>query len=51
MKAYWGNAFLTSALDGGVKIHASAVLFPGEEELVSTGLEAGWTPEPVWTRR
>jgi hypothetical protein len=53
----WGvkiqlRTFLTSALDGG----EWSVLRPGrvtawKEPLIPVWLEAGWAPEPVWTRR
>jgi hypothetical protein len=32
------------------QLHATAALLPGEENLVSIRQEAGWVPEPVWTR-
>jgi hypothetical protein len=32
------------------QLHALANLLPGKEPLVSIGYEAGWAPEPVWTR-
>jgi hypothetical protein len=31
------------------QLHAQAALLPGKEPPVPMGLEAGWTPEPVWT--
>jgi hypothetical protein len=31
------------------QIHAPAALPPGKEPLVTTGKEAGWAPDPVWT--
>jgi len=32
------------------QLHAPAALPTGKESLVPTGYEAGWAPEPVWTR-
>jgi hypothetical protein len=32
------------------QLHVPAVLPPEKEPLVSIGEEAGWIPEPVWTR-
>jgi len=32
------------------QFHARAALPPEKEPLVPTGQEAGWAPEPVWTR-
>jgi hypothetical protein len=32
------------------QLHASASLPPRKETLVPIGYEAGWVPEPVWTR-
>jgi hypothetical protein len=32
------------------QLHAPAALPPGKETLVPTGQEAGWAPEPFWTR-
>jgi hypothetical protein len=32
------------------RLHAPAALPPGKEPLVPIGYEAGWTPEPFWTR-
>jgi hypothetical protein len=32
------------------QLHSPAALFPGKESMVPIGQEAGWTPEPVWTR-
>jgi hypothetical protein len=32
------------------QLHAPVALPPGKEPLVSIGQEAGWTPEPFWTR-
>jgi hypothetical protein len=31
------------------QLHSSAALPPGKEPLLSSGNEAGWAPEPVWT--
>jgi hypothetical protein len=33
------------------QLHAPAALLPGKETLTPIGYEAGWTPEPYWTRR
>jgi hypothetical protein len=33
------------------QLHAPAVLPPAKEPLVPIGQEAGWAPEPSWTRR
>jgi hypothetical protein len=33
------------------QLHAPAALPPGKEPLVPFGWEAGWAPEPFWTRR
>jgi hypothetical protein len=56
MKVYGGvdaqiHVFLTSALVGG-KWSASRPcrLTPEEKYPVTTGYEAGWAPEPVWTK-
>jgi hypothetical protein len=32
------------------QLHASAALSPGKVTLVPIWYEAGWVPEPVWTR-
>jgi hypothetical protein len=32
------------------ELHALATLTPGKEPLVRIGYEAGWAPEPFWTR-
>jgi hypothetical protein len=32
------------------QLHAPAALPAGKEPLVPIGQEAGWAPEPVWTR-
>jgi hypothetical protein len=32
------------------QLHAPAALLPGKEPLVPIGYEAGWAPEPFWTR-
>jgi hypothetical protein len=32
------------------QLHAAAALPPGKEPLVTIGYEAGWVPEPFWTR-
>jgi hypothetical protein len=32
------------------QLHAPAALFPGKEPLVPIEWEAGWAPEPLWTR-
>jgi hypothetical protein len=40
------RAFLTSALGGG----EWSALPPGKELPVPIGWEAGWAPEPAWTR-
>jgi len=32
------------------QLHAPAALPPGKEPSVPIGYEAGWTPEPFWTR-
>jgi len=32
------------------QLHAPAALPPGKEPLVPIGYEAGWAPEPFWTR-
>jgi len=31
-------------------LHAPAAIPPGREPLAPIGYEAGWAPEPVWTR-
>jgi hypothetical protein len=33
------------------QLHVSAALPPGKEPLVLIGYEAGWAPEPIWTKR
>jgi hypothetical protein len=37
-------------MDVSGQLHAPAALPPGKEPLVPTELEAGWAPEPFWTR-
>jgi hypothetical protein len=32
------------------QLHAPAALLPEEEPPVPIGYEAGWAPEPIWTR-
>jgi hypothetical protein len=32
------------------QLHASAALTSGKADAEPIGMEAGWTPEPVWTR-
>jgi hypothetical protein len=32
------------------QLHAPAAFPPGKEPLVPSGEEAGWAPEPFWTR-
>jgi hypothetical protein len=32
------------------ELHTTAALLPGNKPLILIGWEAGWTPEPVWTR-
>jgi hypothetical protein len=32
------------------QVHIPAALPPGKEPLVPIGQEAGWVPEPFWTR-
>jgi hypothetical protein len=32
------------------QLHAPAALPPGKKPLVPIGQEAGWAPEPFWTR-
>jgi hypothetical protein len=32
------------------QLHSPAALPPGKEPLVPIGYEAGWAPEPFWTR-
>jgi len=54
MKTYWGMrvkllALLTSALHGGEwSASLSGRFAPGAA--VPIGQEAGWAPDPVWTR-
>jgi len=45
------HTFLTKALDGGEQLasHPSCST-PGRRALGPTEQEAGWGPEPVWTR-
>jgi hypothetical protein len=56
MKAYWGvevqlHEFLTSALDGGEWSASDPGRFIPRERAPDTHwTEAGWAPEPVWTR-
>jgi hypothetical protein len=57
MKAYWRSGGIAPhILDLGIKmevsgqLHAPATLLLGKEPLVPVGYEAGWAPEPVWTR-
>jgi hypothetical protein len=44
------HALLTSALDGSRQLHGPAALTPVRESLVPIVQEAGWAPDPVWTR-
>jgi len=37
-------------MDVSGQLHAPVALPPGKKLLVSIGQEAGWAPEPVWTR-
>jgi hypothetical protein len=32
------------------QLHVPAALPPGKEPLIPIGYEAGWVPEPFWTR-
>jgi hypothetical protein len=52
-RRYSSYSFLTSALDGGEwsASHPGRALPPGKGPPVTTGQEAGWAPEPVWTQR
>jgi hypothetical protein len=59
MEAYGGRGgiysfylYLTSALDGGEwsASRPGRALPPGKGRPVPIGYEAGWAPEPVWTR-
>jgi len=42
MKAYWGVEVS--------QLQAPAALSPGKKLLVPIRQEAGWAPEPFWTR-
>jgi hypothetical protein len=53
MKVYggvdvWIHIFLTLALVVEWLTSHAASLPPGKEPLVPTGMEVGWTQEPVW---
>jgi hypothetical protein len=48
-RRYSSYSYVTSALDG--QHHALAALTPRERTPSTTGQEAGWAPEPVWTQR
>jgi hypothetical protein len=37
-------------MDVSGQLHDPAALPPGKDPLVPTGQEAGWAPEPFWTR-
>jgi hypothetical protein len=57
MKTYWGSGgigphSLWTRHYIGVRgqLHAPAALFPGKEPPVPIVYEAGWAPEPFWTR-
>jgi hypothetical protein len=57
MKAYWGSGCIAPRLlDLGTRWRwvvsfTPRSLYPrGKHSLIPTGLEAGWAPEPVWTR-
>jgi hypothetical protein len=52
-RRYSSYSFLTLALDGGEWSAScpSRALPLGKGPPVPTGLEVGWTPEPVWTQR
>jgi hypothetical protein len=51
-KRYSSYSFMTSALDGGEwsASRPGSALPPGKGPLVPTVQEAGWAPEPVWTK-
>jgi hypothetical protein len=57
MNAYWGSGGIAPLIlihrhkmEVSGQFHAPAALPPGKEPLVPTGEEAGWAPEPFWTR-
>jgi hypothetical protein len=52
-RRYSSHSYLTSALDGGEwsASRPGRALPPGKGPPVPTGQEAGWAPEPVWTKR
>jgi hypothetical protein len=37
-------------MEVSAQLHDLAALTPEKEPLIRIGWEAGWTPEPVWTR-
>jgi hypothetical protein len=51
-RRYSSYSFLTSALEGGERSASrpGRALPPDKEPPVPTVQEAGWAPEPVWTR-
>jgi hypothetical protein len=57
MKAYWGSGGIAALIvsprhyvEMSGQLHATTALHPGEEPQVPIGWEAGWAPEPFWTR-
>jgi hypothetical protein len=57
MKAYWGNGSIDPfillprhEMEVSGQLHAPAALLLGKDPLVPVGFEAGWAPEPFWTR-
>jgi hypothetical protein len=52
-RRYSSYSFLTSALEGGEwsASRPGSALPPGKEPPVPILQEAGWAPEPVWTKR
>jgi hypothetical protein len=57
MKAYCGSVGIAPHIlrprhwmEVSGQLHAPAALPPGKGPLVPIGQEAGWAPEPFWTR-
>jgi hypothetical protein len=51
MKRYWGSGGISMALaEGDWSASRPAALHPCLGPPAPTGKEAGWPPDPVWTR-
>jgi hypothetical protein len=57
INAYWGSRCIAPRIlwprhymEMSGQFHAPAALPPGKEPRIHVGYEAGWVPEPFWTR-